>query len=75
MSTGGEVANAADCKSAIHGFESHPVLHNITGVYTATCTTYYPVNFPEGQYVVHVAAYTLVLEPRVESAPAGFNAN
>ena len=27
MSTGGEVANAADCKSVIRGFESHPVLH------------------------------------------------
>ena len=28
MSTGGEVANAADCKSVIHGFKSHPVLQS-----------------------------------------------
>jgi hypothetical protein len=27
MSTGGEVANALVCKTSIHGFNSHPVLH------------------------------------------------
>jgi hypothetical protein len=27
MSTGGEVANALVCKTSIHGFKSHPVLH------------------------------------------------
>ncbi len=34
MSTGGEVANALVCKTSIHGFKSHPVLHThqpITG--------------------------------------------
>ena len=29
MSTGGEVANALVCKTSIHGFKSHPVLHKI----------------------------------------------
>ncbi len=28
MSTGGEVANALVCKTSIHGFNSHPVLHH-----------------------------------------------
>ena len=28
MSTGGEVANAAACKAAIHWFKSHSVLQN-----------------------------------------------
>jgi hypothetical protein len=27
MSTGGEVANALVCKTSIHGFDPHPVLH------------------------------------------------
>jgi hypothetical protein len=27
MSTGGEVANALVCKTSIHGFKSHSVLH------------------------------------------------
>jgi hypothetical protein len=27
MSIGGEVANALVCKTSIHGFKSHPVLH------------------------------------------------
>ena len=30
MSTGGEVANALVCKTSIHGFNSHPVLHKST---------------------------------------------
>jgi hypothetical protein len=30
MSTGGEVANALVCKTSIHGFKSHPVLHIFT---------------------------------------------
>jgi hypothetical protein len=28
MSTDGEVANALVCKTSIHGFKSHSVLHN-----------------------------------------------
>ncbi len=32
MSTGGEVANALVCKTSIHGFKSHPVLHRINDI-------------------------------------------
>jgi hypothetical protein len=32
MSTGGEVANALVCKTSIHGFKSHSVLHNINNL-------------------------------------------
>jgi hypothetical protein len=38
-STGGEVANALVCKTSIHGFNSHPVLHkinNLHGQYSCT---------------------------------------
>ena len=33
MSTGGEVANALVCKTSIHGFKSHSVLHKINNLY------------------------------------------
>ncbi len=32
MSTGGEVANALVCKTSIHGFKSHSVLHNFNNL-------------------------------------------
>jgi hypothetical protein len=32
MGTGGEVANALVCKTSIHGFNSHPVLHNFNNL-------------------------------------------
>jgi hypothetical protein len=31
-STGGEVANALVCKTSIHGFKSHSVLHNFNNL-------------------------------------------
>jgi hypothetical protein len=30
--TGGEVANALVCKTSIHGFKSHSVLHNFNNL-------------------------------------------
>ena len=33
MSTGGEVANALVCKTSIHGFKSHPVLHKVLALH------------------------------------------
>ena len=32
MSTGGEVANALVCKTSIHGFKSHSVLHKFNSL-------------------------------------------
>ena len=37
MSTDGEVANALVCKTSIHGFKSHSVLHKFNKIRALRC--------------------------------------